>query len=458
MDSFYENLVIEFEADLSKTFNHALEQLQGYVAGAWTEEQSSDRPYLAVATDGRRWEVFSPRLADPSGRIEAEQRPARAERVLVASSGRRGTSLRDFLNRLFFRKTLLSPTVSNFVSGDFGVTSPAFLGSKHELTRKLSELANDPELKVLLANNGGWRFRSRMAALRRTTSSLSNTRTSLCSRGSLVWAALHTETWKPPTSTMCSLAFTFEERMSRTPLRTTTSAGIAFRATLMPRGRGQLWHAICLGTTSPRSARRLLKPLYEQLVDPATRHELGEFYTPDWLATLMTERLLADWNWESGLPSLLDPTCGSGTFLRATIEHVREHSSASGRELLYGLLAGVVGIDVNPLAVIVARAATYLLAIQDLVPWAEHFLTLPVFLANSLNTPKLTTKASLWGDRTPLEVDEREYMVPVEFVHSPRGLRRSYRRCHQCCSSLWWRYGTSRGGARESQEQDWQRS
>jgi hypothetical protein len=30
----------------------------------------------------------------------------------------------------------------------------------------------------------------------------------------------------------------------------------------------------------------LLKELYQELVDPETRHDLGEFYTPDWLAEL----------------------------------------------------------------------------------------------------------------------------------------------------------------------------
>ncbi len=28
----------------------------------------------------------------------------------------------------------------------------------------------------------------------------------------------------------------------------------------------------------------VLKALYESLIDPAQRHDLGEYYTPDWLA------------------------------------------------------------------------------------------------------------------------------------------------------------------------------
>lgn len=35
VDSFYGNLVIEFERNLARTHAEALDQLRGYVAGAW---------------------------------------------------------------------------------------------------------------------------------------------------------------------------------------------------------------------------------------------------------------------------------------------------------------------------------------------------------------------------------------------------------------------------------------
>lgn len=36
----------------------------------------------------------------------------------------------------------------------------------------------------------------------------------------------------------------------------------------------------------------VLKSLYQELVDPKTRHDLGEFYTPDWLAHRIVGRVL----------------------------------------------------------------------------------------------------------------------------------------------------------------------
>jgi hypothetical protein len=55
----------------------------------------------------------------------------------------------------------------------------------------------------------------------------------------------------------------------------------------------------------------VLKILYESLIDREERHGLGEYYTPDWLAAKMI-RSAVDRPIEQ---KVLDPACGSGTFL-----------------------------------------------------------------------------------------------------------------------------------------------
>ncbi|HSH60014.1 MAG TPA: hypothetical protein VK988_10305 [Acidimicrobiales bacterium] len=61
IDCFYGNLVIEFEKTLQATgAAHALEQLRGYVAGAWNEDGGTHRAYLAVASDGVHWRSIPP--------------------------------------------------------------------------------------------------------------------------------------------------------------------------------------------------------------------------------------------------------------------------------------------------------------------------------------------------------------------------------------------------------------
>ena len=70
-----------------------------------------------------------------------------------------------------------------------------------------------------------------------------------------------------------------------------------------------------------------LKELYQQLVDPQTRHDLGEFYTPEWLADAITENCLKEVNFENELPKILDPSCGSGTFLRSSAKYILEKAN-----------------------------------------------------------------------------------------------------------------------------------
>ena len=41
----------------------------------------------------------------------------------------------------------------------------------------------------------------------------------------------------------------------------------------------------------PIESRDLLKKLYQQLFPKTVRHDLGEYYTPDWLAELVIERI-----------------------------------------------------------------------------------------------------------------------------------------------------------------------
>ncbi|MDW8309171.1 MAG: N-6 DNA methylase, partial [Verrucomicrobiales bacterium] len=149
--------------------------------------------------------------------------------------------------------------------------------------------------------------------------------------------------------------------------------------------------------TDPDGTRDLLKRLYQNLMPQALRHDLGEYYTPDWLATQLLNQL------HGGTPEraprspderLLDPACGSGTFLVLHIRDVRLHArdvllpqkKITRRQLLEKILANVVGFDLNPLAVISART-NYLLALGDLLDEISGDIDIPVYLADSILTP-----------------------------------------------------------------------
>jgi hypothetical protein len=145
------------------------------------------------------------------------------------------------------------------------------------------------------------------------------------------------------------------------------------------------------GTLSenPLESRDLLKKLYHHLFPRSVRHDLGEFYTPDWLAEHVLEELKYD-----GDPRkrLLDPACGSGTFLVIAINRIRqwyeknrETCGLSERDVCRLVLDNVVGFDLNPLAVMAART-NYLIAIRD---WLSYInpVEIPIYLCDSVVTP-----------------------------------------------------------------------
>jgi hypothetical protein len=97
---------------------------------------------------------------------------------------------------------------------------------------------------------------------------------------------------------------------------------------------------------SSGTAEDVFRMLYEFLVEPTVRRRLGEYYTPPWLVEFM---LNGFGNIRGKI--ILDPFCGSGTFL-VTAFH-RKVDLGESPDDAYN---EVVGFDVNPLAVAVARA------------------------------------------------------------------------------------------------------
>ena len=176
-------------------------------------------------------------------------------------------------------------------------------------------------------------------------------------------------------------------------------------------------------SVDPAESRDLLKQLYQQLFPKSVRHDLGEYYTPDWLAELVLDELGYDGNPDK---RLLDPACGSGTFLVMALNRVKtwydahRHECCFGQdELLRKILHNVIGFDLNPLAVMAART-NYLLAIRDLLPHAST-IELPVYLCDSIMTPSeygdLFVTAGA-GTVRQLKTSAGDFNIPVEVTEN----------------------------------------
>ncbi len=148
----------------------------------------------------------------------------------------------------------------------------------------------------------------------------------------------------------------------------------------------------------------LLKKIYQNIVDTSLRRQLGEFYTPDWLAKLIIWRSLyilvhgkappkvfsenidseivelidLFYKEKKEIPSFIDPTCGSFTFGIHYIDALlkwynTKRPNIHPIDFAYKILHNVVGIDLNPVAVITAKV-NYLLQIHRLLMIYGNYL------------------------------------------------------------------------------------
>ncbi|MDO5628958.1 MAG: BREX-2 system adenine-specific DNA-methyltransferase PglX, partial [Mobilicoccus sp.] len=121
----------------------------------------------------------------------------------------------------------------------------------------------------------------------------------------------------------------------------------------------------------PELSTRFLGDLYQDLSDHA-KSTYALLQTPDFVEEFILERTLTPALKERPLERfrLIDPTCGSGHFLLGAfhrlLEEWRQHdASADMRVLAQRALDSVVGVDVNPYAVSIARFRLLLAALKE---------------------------------------------------------------------------------------------
>lgn len=172
---------------------------------------------------------------------------------------------------------------------------------------------------------------------------------------------------------------------------------------------------------APENARDLLKKLYHYLLPREIRHDLGEYYTPDWLAERLIIQTLGRSDLGDATKRVLDPACGSGTFLVVLIKYIKQRMVMRRRnpaETLDAILRNVVGFDLNPLAVIAART-NYLLALGDLLKSRSGDIDIPVYQSDSVLTPSRGSDLFA-GSVYLLRTSVGEFRVPTIFAERER--------------------------------------
>jgi len=397
IDALFQDIVFEFKRDLDAEREAGKRELTDYLTSL------RDGTYFGVLTDGLLFEVY----------ILREDRLEKIDSISLKTLSSEDAF--SWFDGFLFSVKELAPSSRDIVKR-FGPRSPVFLSSFQKLKHMFSQSKNNPSVKVkfeewdkLLSKVYGSSVASDELFLRHTYLSI------LVKL--IAYLALFRERPKQKDEFFSILegeAFRqrgFQNLAESDFFTWVLSAPLLSAAHGLLRGLAQHISVYDLSKIN----EDLLKELYQQLVDPETRHDLGEFYTPDWLAELTLRQAF----WGKG-KSLLDPACGSGTFLFIAIRLLREQG-LHGAALVEKATEDIVGVDVHPLAVTIAKI-NYLLALAPELTGYEEKLTIPIYMADSL---VMREKLSFGEESFSVTVTGGEkFGIPADMTVNPDTLDR----------------------------------
>lgn len=319
-----------------------------------------------------------------------------------------------WLDRYFLRQEILSPKTENIVK-DFGINSHAFQTILSELSSLWEKVKEGSEFKVAYEN---WEKYLRIVygtSVAEEELFMRHTYLAILAK-LMVWSRIS----EAPLNNEQIISVLEGEFFKRQGLENfleedffswivrgkTKDAGTEIARKLLSLLRKYNFREL---------SEDVLKSLYQELVDPKTRHDLGEFYTPDWLAHRIVLKLIQK-NEEC---SFLDPACGSGTFLYLTIREKRNRLPDTHKTLEH-ILNSVFGVDIHPLAVIVAKA-NYLLALGDLLKKRRGRISIPVYLSDTIRLPEREVQSTLRAQvpSFKVKIDEMDIYLPEKLLENP---------------------------------------
>jgi hypothetical protein len=370
IDTVVGDTLFEFKTNLKRELDDAQTQLRNYLAVF--HERSPNRRCVGIATDGVQLRVYEPRFLDgglPELRLLEETDLSRVS----------GEEALLWLDRYLFRRTPRSPDERD-VSARFGAGSPTYVLTLAAL-RQWWDIVKDErpvalkyeiwqkQLTVVYGEGVGtedlFLQHTYLATLAKLLASVIFRQPALADEAEILTGAYFIG---------LGIQNFIEEDLFSWMLRPETrQAAVRLLRDL----RTQLSQYDAAGFTED-----VLKGLYQELVDPEVRRDLGEFYTPDWLAEYMLRQTLAD----EPTHRVLDPACGSGTFLFLGVRLVTQELKERGwspERILEHLEGNLLGVDVHPLAVLIART-NYLIACAPLLAPRKRGFRVPVYLGDSL--------------------------------------------------------------------------
>ena len=162
----------------------------------------------------------------------------------------------------------------------------------------------------------------------------------------------------------------------------------------------------------------LAATLYQTVIPAQERRNLGEYYTPRWLTKAIVREIVTD----PLNQRVLDPSCGSGTFIAECVEHFLEAANRENvpdADVFEMLRDSVTGIDVHPVATHLARAAWVIAAKPAIEKGMSTSVTVPIYLGDSLQLG--FQGRDLFAEREVTirvrDTDDTELLLPKSLVN-----------------------------------------
>jgi type I restriction-modification system DNA methylase subunit len=411
-DAFLGNLIIEFKKNLDKaSLDEAKHELKKYIAILWTEQSKYRIPYLTIATDGVNFVVFRPRTKVPEGDtvLPDDVNLDEIDRVNLLDVKVGHAFL--WLDRYMLYHVLKPATAQEF-SKEFGLNMPAYkeaVALLVESWKKVKEKTLYDQWAEFLRIVYGSNVESEELFIKHTYLA---TLAKLLAYATFSGGALPVsdeQLMEILEGRIFSEKWGVQNFLEEDFFSWVAREENGLRATRMILERLDSYDL-------SKVDEDILKGLYQELVDPQARHDLGEYYTPDWLAELMVNDVV-----KTGKESLLDPACGSGTFLAAAIRRKKEllGQKVSKSELIEEIISSVQGVDVHPLAVILSRT-TYLLSLgTDLLNARRSSIAVPIYMANSIRLPDEDMEIFNQIECYKIKADSQYLRVPRKVAENP---------------------------------------
>jgi hypothetical protein len=398
IDAFYKFVIFEVKIDLDRERADAIRELKKYF-----ESRSVPADYIAVVTDGLTFEVYdyNPSSHQPSPIRTFQLNPDKPQQAYLE------------LDELLASGKKISPT-SDAIVGRFGLKSTTFLRANQQLQAAFASVEDDSAVAVKFREWNSLLSKVYGSAVGDKSLFLRHTYLTILSRA-IVTMALFPKAQRGASHYRNLLTGEFFRNQSILNLAEPDFFSWALD-TVAEQPFTDVFHGIFRRLEEfdwTKVDEDLLKMLYQELIDPADRSGLGEYYTPDWLAEMMLE----DIEYESG--SLLDPSCGSGTFLFTAIHRLRA-GGLSGKALVEYVMNNIQGLDVHPVAVLMAKANILIALAPEMKAKRDYDVQLRVYMSDTLQTEEKKGKKYIGVP----DGMGHEFLIPSQSIESGRDLDR----------------------------------